>query len=143
MKEGELHDHFNIWWRYPGLGEVEIIPAIYSRTKKPVRCGGDLDCDDGIWCNGKFCFYVVLNCGYFMHETLSLFFHATIACSVFNDSNASTDLHTSTISTWHHQAKRRATAWGCVNSAHNGRALMDCYAPMTSVMKRPNYARIH
>ncbi|KAL3806287.1 hypothetical protein ACHAXA_005787 [Cyclostephanos tholiformis] len=51
-KEGDSYDSFAIAWRYPGLGGVEIIPAIYSRTKKPVPCWIDSDCDDGIWCNG-------------------------------------------------------------------------------------------
>ena len=50
--EGTGYDGFVIAWSYPGLGEWEVIPAIYSRTKKPVPCGVDLDCDDGIWCNG-------------------------------------------------------------------------------------------
>ena len=61
MKEGGLFDYFDIWWQYPGLGKVEIIPAIYSRTKKPLSCGSHLDCDDEIWCNGKFCSYVIEN----------------------------------------------------------------------------------
>ena len=55
--EGNNFDSSAILWQYPGLGEVEIIPAIYSRTKKPVHCGVDLDCDDGIWCNGAFCLF--------------------------------------------------------------------------------------
>ena len=57
MKEGSWQDVFAIAWCYPGLGECETIPAIYSRTKKPVPCGVDLDCDDGIWCNGTCCLF--------------------------------------------------------------------------------------
>ena len=54
MKEGSGQDGFAIAWRYPGLREWETIPAIFSRTKKPVPCRVNLDCDDGIWCNGMF-----------------------------------------------------------------------------------------
>jgi hypothetical protein len=56
-----MYDFFDIWWRYPGLGKVEIIPAIYSRTKKPLACRSDLDCDDGIWCNGMYDLLVCRN----------------------------------------------------------------------------------
>ena len=52
MKEGDEDDSVAVAWQYPGLGQLEFIPAIYSRTKKPVPCGVNLDCDDGIWCNG-------------------------------------------------------------------------------------------
>jgi len=40
-----------------------------------------------------------------------------------------------------HQATRRATRWGYVNLALNGRARMDCIAPMTSAMNRQNHAK--
>jgi hypothetical protein len=55
MREGNEYDSFAIAWQYPGLGGLELIPAIYSRTKRPVPCAVDLDCDDEIWCNGTFC----------------------------------------------------------------------------------------
>ena len=58
MKEGDQFDKFAIGWRYPDLGGVEIIPAIYSRTKRPDPCVVDRDCDDGIWCNGTYRFVV-------------------------------------------------------------------------------------
>jgi hypothetical protein len=57
--EGIDFDRSAIAWEYPGLGEVEIIPAIFSRTKKPVQCRVDLDCDDALWCNGTFCLSLV------------------------------------------------------------------------------------
>ena len=55
MIERITFDNFAIAWQYPGLGVAEIIPAVYSRTKKPVQCRENLDCDDGLWCNGAFC----------------------------------------------------------------------------------------
>jgi len=57
MKEGDEDDSVAVAWQYPGLGQLEFIPAIYSRTKKPVSCAVDLDCDDEIWCNGTFCLF--------------------------------------------------------------------------------------
>ena len=75
MKEGDGYDNFAIAWRYPGLGEVEIIPAIYSRTKVPTLCVADLDCDDGMWCNGTYILFDV--------RFLNFLLHVRIACLLF------------------------------------------------------------
>ena len=72
MKEGDAYDSFAIAWRYPGLGEVEIIPAIYSRTKVPIPCSDDFDCDDGMWCNGRFISFVVRFLYSFCHVIANL-----------------------------------------------------------------------
>ena len=49
------HDHLAIAWQYPGQ-ELEVVPATYSQVTRPgwpVTCSNGLDCDDGVWCNGK------------------------------------------------------------------------------------------
>ena len=61
MKERQGLDGLAIMWQYPGLGELEIIPAMYSWTKKPDPCGVDLDCDDGIWCNGTLHLFILID----------------------------------------------------------------------------------
>ena len=56
MKEGEGGDFLAIAWLIPGQESVEVIPANYSAMTRPgwpVTCTNDLDCDDGVWCNGK------------------------------------------------------------------------------------------
>jgi len=55
MKEQFVFDNLAIAWQYPGQ-ELEVILANYSamtRPSWPVTCSNDLDCDDGVWCNGK------------------------------------------------------------------------------------------
>jgi len=55
MKESSVLDNLAIAWQYPGQ-ELEVVPATYSRVTRPgwpVTCSNDLDCDDGVWCNGK------------------------------------------------------------------------------------------
>ena len=59
MKEGGGGDFLAIAWQYPGQ-ELEVVPATYSRVTRPgwpVTCSNDSDCDDGVWCNGKLCYF--------------------------------------------------------------------------------------
>jgi hypothetical protein len=59
MREGCGDDFLAIAWLYPGQ-ELEVIPALHSRTVKPgwpATCANDSDCDDGVWCNGKLHYY--------------------------------------------------------------------------------------
>jgi hypothetical protein len=110
---------------------MEIIPAIYSRTKQLVPCGVDLDCDDGIWCNGTLylsylnCWYLVCECSWLQRTLAKLHPRAYYFLNL----------------PFFHQAMRHAIAWGYVSLAHNGRALMDCFAPMTSAMNLPNHVK--
>ena len=56
MKEGGGNDNLAIAWLIPGQESVEVIPANYSAMTRPgwpVTCTNDLECDDGVWCNGK------------------------------------------------------------------------------------------
>ena len=56
MKGDSAFQFVSIAWQYPGQ-ELELIPAFYSRMTRPgwpATCQIDLDCDDGVWCNGEF-----------------------------------------------------------------------------------------
>ncbi len=52
-------DYLAVAWEYSEQ-DVEVIPAMHLRMAKPgwpATCINDSDCDDGVWCNGKFYYH--------------------------------------------------------------------------------------